>query len=86
MRVILDRVNKKLRYIPPHMLVRLQHWIKQLKLIGIEELRKHPGYRDKLLKGERKGQRCIRLSKSWRVFYIEENDKIIILEINHHEY
>ncbi len=45
-------------------------------------------YHDEPLKGQRIGQRSIRLSKSYRAIYIEHNDDIIIevIEVNKHEY
>ena len=36
---------------------------------GLEEIRKIPGYHDEPLRGDRKGQRSIRLSRLWRAIY-----------------
>ena len=55
-----------------------------------KSLRKLPGYHDEPLKGDRLGQRSIRLNKAYRAIYIQEKDGainlIIIEEVNKHEY
>jgi proteic killer suppression protein len=38
---------------------------------GIEEAREIPGYHDEPLRGEREGQRSVRLSRAYRAIYIE---------------
>ncbi len=43
--------------------------------IGLSEVRKVPGYHDEPLKGQRKGQRSIRLSRSYRAIYVIEEEK-----------
>ena len=49
-----------------------------------------PGYHDETLKGERKGQRSVRLNKGYRVIYEEtETGNIVLIsvpEVNKHEY
>jgi proteic killer suppression protein len=49
-----------------------------------------PGFHDEPLKGDRKGQRSIRLNKAYRAIYIEGQRKevhiISIIEVNKHEY
>ena len=58
--------------------------------VSFIKVRKIPGYHDELLKGKRKGQRSIRLSKAYRAFYTEYKyegiNTISIEEINKHEY
>jgi len=46
-------------------------WIFQVESIGINEVRKILGYHDEPLKGDRQGQRSVRLSRSYRAFYVE---------------
>lgn len=62
----------------------------QIETIGIDEVRKIPGFHDEPLKGKRAGQRSIRLSKSYRAIYVEykENkvDIVSVEEVNKHEY
>jgi proteic killer suppression protein len=57
---------------------------------GLYEVRKISGYHDEPLKGQRKGQRSIRLTKAYRAIYREEHDgkvRLVILEeVNKHEY
>lgn len=49
---------------------------------GLPEVRKIPGLHDEPLKGERHGQRSIRLNRSWRAIYTETADgKITFVEI-----
>ena len=53
-------------------------------------IRKIPGFHDEPLKGNRKGQRSIRLSKAYRAIYIigqQGNIEIAeIIEVNKHDY
>jgi len=49
-----------------------------------------PGYHDEPLKGDRRGQRSVRLNRAYRVIY-EENDQgdivvILVLEVSKHGY
>jgi proteic killer suppression protein len=63
---------------------------------GIEEAKKIPGYHDEPLRGEREGQRSVRLSRAYRAIYIEfqeEEEKkkemfdiVSVEEVNKHEY
>jgi proteic killer suppression protein len=89
-KIIFDNVLKDLRKIPFHIVKNFQRWIKLVEMYGIKEIRKMPGFHDEPLKGNRVGQRSIRLSKSYRAIYIEyEEEQIHILsveEINKHDY
>ena len=53
-------------------------------------MRKTPGYHDEPLRGERQGQRSIRLSRAYRAIYIIKNDREIefvsVEEVSKHEY
>ena len=61
-----------------------------MELKGLHEIWRIPGYHDEPLKGDRKGQRSIRLSKNYRAIYTEEVggtiNLVTIEEINKHEY
>ncbi|SLM31271.1 conserved hypothetical protein [Desulfamplus magnetovallimortis] len=72
------KVQKQLMKLPCHIVRKLQIWAGQVEDIGITGLRRYIGYHDEPLKGDRKGQRSIRLSKSYRAFYVEHENKIII--------
>lgn len=58
--------------------------------MGIDKMRTIPGFNDEALKGDRRGQRSIRLNKAYRAIYTENEEKeiviISILEVNKHEY
>jgi proteic killer suppression protein len=55
---------------------------------GLSEVRKHKGFHDESLVGDRKGQRSIRLNKAYRAIYKEVDGtvEILMLEVNKHEY
>ncbi len=57
-------------------------------IFGLREVRKQPGFHDKALTGKRKGQRSVRMSRSYRLIYEELNKqiKIKLLELTKHEY
>lgn len=82
--------EKQLKRLPKNILAAYYTWVKTIEIDGIRNTRKLPGYHDEPLKGDRKGQRSVRLNKSYRVIYEETNDGSIILiavqEINKHEY
>ena len=85
-----EKVKSKLRKLLIHILRNLQIWAEQVEMIGLSEVRKIPGYHDESLRGKRKGQRSIRLSKSYRAFYITNKDNQLVIvdliEVNKHEY
>jgi toxin HigB-1 len=89
-KVALDKVRKKLKKIPIHIVRNLQRWALQVETLGIVEVRKIPGYHDEPLSGKRKGQRSVRLSIHYRLFYVEVHDNEVNLiqveEVNKHEY
>ena len=68
----------------------LGFWVKMVELQGLPQVRKIPGYHDEPLKGNRVGQRSIRLSRAYRLVYIEDPSQNIIvvkvIEVNKHEY
>ena len=69
--LILKSAEKDLRQLPFYILEKLYSWIEQVEIYGIHEIRKIPGYHDEPLKGDRKGQRSVRLNKSYRLIYKE---------------
>lgn len=88
--VNLIRVEKSLWVLPKNIRVKLQDWIRYVEQLGIREVRKIPGYHDELLRGTRYGQRSVRLSRSYRVIYIEDRTGTVniieVLEVNKHDY
>lgn len=82
--------KRDLLKVPEYIYDKLEDWIEGVREIGVEQMRKIPGYHDEPLRGKRKGQRSIRLNRSYRAIYaILPNGKAEIVEIqevNKHDY
>lgn len=81
--------QKQIQKLPSHIVVKLMAWIESVNTDGLEEVRKVPGFHDEPLRGQRAGQRSIRLSRSYRAIYVIKSHKIEfveVLEVNKHEY
>ncbi len=82
--------EKQVRKLPKHIAAAYFTWVKTVELDGIRAARMLPGYHDEPLKGDRRGQRSVRLSRGYRVLYEEtESGNIILIgvqEVNKHEY
>lgn len=80
--------EKQLARIPKYIAEALQYWVAAVEYKGIAEVRKTPGYHDEPLKGQRFGQRSVRLNRAYRAIYTEKNEglEILIIEVNKHEY
>jgi len=63
-------------------------WINAVETYGLREVRLRPGYHDEPLKGKRRGERSVRLSKAYRLIYkeIDKEVHVELLEVNKHEY
>ncbi len=89
-KVDLSLVEKQLKKLPSFIVAKLQGWSQRVELYGLAEVRKIPGFHDEPLKGERQGQRSIRLSRSYRAIYEVNESKeiriILVMEVNKHEY
>jgi proteic killer suppression protein len=48
---------------------KLLAWVEAVEEDGLEATRRVPGFHDEPLKGKRRGQRSIRLSRQWRAIY-----------------
>jgi toxin HigB-1 len=80
---------KQLRKLPRHIVNNLMIWVAAVEHDGLEEVRKVPGYHDEPLKGDRAGQRSIRLSRSYRAIYEIKADTakfVSVEEVSKHEY
>lgn len=88
--VLKGKLELSLKKLPKHIIAKLTAWISAVGHDGLSEVRKIPGYHDEPLKGDRKGQRSIRLSKSYRAIYIfnkaGQMEVIEIIEVNKHDY
>jgi len=89
-KVNLDKkVRKKILKLPHNVTVQLTKWTEDVEHRGVEEVRKIPGYHDEPLKGKRKHQRSIRLTRSYRAIYEIKKQEIKFIqvkEVNKHEY
>ena len=88
--VIKEKVKKDLIKLPSHIVIKLYEWIEAVSHEGLMNIRKIPGFHDEPLKGERKGQRSIRLSRAYRAIYVTGKDGEMeiaeIIEVNKHDY
>jgi proteic killer suppression protein len=82
--------EKQLSKLPDYVLNKLETWVQAVELDGLEVVRRIAGYHDEPLKGARQGQRSVRLSKSYRAFYVVKTDESVafvwVEEVNKHEY
>lgn len=82
--------QKDLLKVPGFIKEKLLVWIDAVERLGMSQVRKIPGFHDEPLKGERRGQRSIRLNRAYRAIYIEllnnEIHIISIIEVNKHAY
>lgn len=82
--------KKDLKKVPIYIKLKLLSWIDSVEEEGLNYTRTISGYHDEPLMGDRKGQRSVRLNRSYRMIYILNERceiKIInILEIHKHEY
>ena len=82
-------VKKNLHKVPLPIKKKLFTWVAAVEERGLNEVKKIPGYHDEPLKGDRHGQRSIRLNKQWRAIYRIINTKIefvLIEEVTPHDY
>lgn len=81
---------KDLTKVPFFIRDKLLLWVDAVERLGIQQVRKVPGFHDEPLKGDRKGQRSIRLNKAYRAIYLEDHRNkvniISVIEVNKHEY
>ena len=88
--ILCKKVKRDLRKLPLHVVRKLTAWVEAVPCDGLHEVRKITGFHGEPLKGVRRGQRSIRLSRAYRAIYEvdEYNDivKIEIVEVNKHEY
>ena len=63
------RAEKQVRRLPRRVVRKLKTWTYLVEEIGLEEVRKTPGYHDEPLVGRRRGMRSIRLSGAYRALY-----------------
>lgn len=82
-------VKKIFHKIPSPIKKKLFTWVAAVEERGLHDVRKIPGYHDEPLKGDRQGQRSIRLNRQWRAIYRVIHTKIefiLIEEVTPHDY
>ena len=88
--VVLSKLaEKQLIRVPKYVKDKLFIWIADVEMHGLYELRKFPGYHDEPLKGDRSGQRSIRLSRAYRAIYVILSNEIQFVrveEVSKHDY
>lgn len=88
--VELSLVIKSFRKLPHYVVARLKEWVKSVEEKGIREVRKSTGYHDEPLRGKRRGQRSVRLTRAYRIIYSEYKDGcievVLVEEVNKHDY
>ncbi|MCE2705978.1 MAG: type II toxin-antitoxin system mRNA interferase toxin, RelE/StbE family [Proteobacteria bacterium] len=82
------KLIKDLQKLPDFIVEKLKMWAKSVNALGIAKVRESKGFHDEPLKGTRKGQRSIRLNYYYRAIYVEDKKsiKIIVIEVNKHDY
>jgi proteic killer suppression protein len=84
------RAEKDLAVVPRHVTVKLQDWVEDVEMRGLENVRKTPGYHDEPLKGALQGVRSIRLSRAYRAYYRQlaeaQVEFVRIERVDKHEY
>lgn len=88
--VLSRRAQGDLRSAPHYISTKLLYWVGEVEAKGLEETRKQPGFHDEPLKGRRKGQRSIRLSRAYRAIYVIRHDGSVefvsVEEVSRHDY
>lgn len=88
--VMKDKLGLNFKKLPKHIVAKLAAWVDAVGHYGLSEVRKISGFHDEPLKGARKGQRSIRLSKSYRAIYVINKDGqmevVEIIEVSKHDY
>jgi len=84
------RAEKQARRLPSHVGEKLLHWVYLVMEIGLQEVRKIPGFHDEPLVGRRRGTRSIRLSRGYRAMYrlvrAGDVEVVSIEEVSKHGY
>jgi proteic killer suppression protein len=82
--------EKQLRRLPKYIKEAALAWVEAIQLDGLQTVRRIPGYHDEPLRGDRLGQRSVRLSRAYRLIYEEQDNEqsvtVIVVEVNKHEY
>lgn len=80
--------EKQLNKVPKPIRRKVIYWVVLVQTLGLHEAMKSPGFHDEPLKGQRKGQRSVRMNRAYRLIYqvIQDRVHIQLLEVHKHEY
>ena len=82
--------EKQLKRLPRYIKEAALLWLAAVETDGLLKTRRVPGYHDEPLKGDRVGQRSVRLNRAYRLIYEEQDGghsvTVIVVEVNKHEY
>jgi proteic killer suppression protein len=81
--------NKDMRRLPSQIRDSVAEWMRRVEEFGLYEVRRSFGakYHDESLRGDRQGQRSVRLNIQWRLIYEEISPtRIRVIEIIPHNY
>lgn len=80
--------DKQLARVPDFIRSKVLFWVFLVETNGLAEVMKSPGFHDEPLKGDRKGQRSVRMNKAYRLIYhvIQDRVHIELLEVHKHDY
>lgn len=80
--------EKQLARVPDFIRKKAMLWVFLVESTGVWEVMRSPGFHDEPLKGQRKGQRSVRLNRAYRMVYRVVKDRVHIelLEVHKHEY
>lgn len=74
--------EKQLKKLPKSIIAAYCTWVRTVELDGIRKTREPSGYHDEPLKGDRKGQRSVRLNRAYRGTIV----LIAVQDVNKHDY
>ena len=82
--------EKQLGRLPGYIRDKFDAWVDDVEFEGLPAVRLRQGLHDEPLRGDRSGQRSVRLNRGYRVIYTETEESIVcivgVLEVNKHDY
>ena len=86
--------EKSLKKAPKHVQDKASFWKKLVEMQGLRKIREIKGFHDEPLKGDRRGQRSIKLNVQWRAIYetridesgLETIELVEVIEVTPHKY
>lgn len=77
--VLTKRAVRGIDRAPLRIKMALQEWVRAVETDGMTEVRRISGYHDEPLRGDRRGQRSVRLNRQWRAIYTEAGQGELVL-------